>query len=113
MGLPLFGGSDDYDWTIPKSNSTSPNPNPKNFVIKRIEEIGNYLWVLANYPDCPSYGGDKILIYKNMSIRRLKLYKKLDPHFSETGVTPIARFRPDSEGVILSKKFCRISNKEE
>lgn len=109
MGLGLFSGSDDWDFgnnELPKT--TFPNPDPKNFKIKKIEVIGDFTWVLVNYPNCPTFKGDKILIFKGDASRRIKLYNELDPHFSETGLTPIARFRPDSYGVTMSKEFCDL-----
>jgi len=98
--------SDFEDWSMSESKTSFPNPDPKKFKIKKVERIGEYFWVLVNYPDCPSFGGDKILIYNNVAIDRIKIYKELDPHFSTTGLSPVARFRPDSDGIKLSIKFC-------
>lgn len=107
MGLGLFRHWNEDDWSDPlPRNDDPPNPDPTNFKIRKIEKIGDYLWVLVNYPNCNTYGGNKILIFKGITIRRLKMYGILDPHFSESGLTPIARFRPDPEGVRLSFKFC-------
>lgn len=112
MGIKLFGSSfgDDFTWNCndKSPDNTSPDPNPENFKIKQIREIGKYLWVLVNYPNCSTFKGDKILIYRNVTRNRIKLYARLDPHFSETGLSPVARFRPDSDGVELSIKFCEI-----
>ena len=74
-----------------------PNPNPKNFEIKRLYEIGPFVVVWVRYPDCTNYEGNKIMIYeaKEGDIRSLKT---LDPHFCENHLSPIARFEPTERG---------------
>jgi hypothetical protein len=89
------------------NNIKNINPDPYNFEVKDIKKIGNYLWVLMNYPNCTEYNGDKILIYKDISLDRFIKLTRIDPHFRDSIYSPIARFKPDKRGKILSLKFCR------
>lgn len=85
------------------------NPNPENFDITRIELIGDYMVVKVNYPDCTNYEGNKIMVYKDITVKELSSAKILDPHFFEgNGVkSPIARFEPTEEGWQMATFFCR------
>jgi hypothetical protein len=85
------------------------NPNPENFEILRIESIGNYLVVKVHYPDCTNYEGNKIMVYKDVTIKELAEATVLDPHFYKSkGIkSPVARFEPTEEGWNMATFFCR------
>lgn len=81
--------------TIRKPNE----PDPKLFKIVKSEKIGNYLIVLINYPNCTTFGGNKVCVYENVSKKDLESLKELDPHFLNTSrFSPVARFRGDEDG---------------
>jgi len=76
------------------------NPNPNKYEILKYAEVGNYLIVMLNYPDCLNYEGDKILVYKHCKIKDLLKQKSIDPHFSSSKkfYSPVARFEPTEWG---------------
>lgn len=80
-----------------KPNPALPNPNPKNFTVRVANQVGEYCVCLVRYPDCTTFEGDKILVYKADSTKILKR-KELDPHFMEKGLSPVARFPATDEG---------------
>lgn len=113
MGLN-FIGSNDNSYKYNNINPL-PNPNPNRFkIIKYLEKCNNYqksntyLLVLINYPDCKNYEGNKILLFSNLSIEELKRQDKIDPHFSEIQLSPIARFEPTLLGWKLGEKLIDI-----
>jgi hypothetical protein len=109
MGIRLFS-RDSYDDSSynTKSVSNLPNPDPKNYIIKRYIQIDKYLLIEINYPDCTNYEGNKILLYENITLNQLKSQKLIDPHFSENKnyVSPIARFEPTDKGWELALIIC-------
>ena len=90
-------------WDIDKND---PNPDPYNFRLVRILKIGDYKIVLANYPDCTTFGGDKILLFHKSAFNTNAT--KLDPHFCEGQWSPLARFKPNDEGFRMAKELATI-----
>jgi hypothetical protein len=91
-----------------------PNPNPRNFVIRRSLQIGrNWLLVEVNYPDCTNYEGNKILLYRgidrDVTLTALIAQGSLDPHFSNNPdfFSPFARFEPTDDGWNMAKELAR------
>lgn len=95
---------DEDDWS-------SPNPNPGMFSIKRIDSFRNntdvFLVAEINYVGCTNYEGNKICVFKGISREELEEMKYLDPHFSETPFSPIARFKPDKDGWDYARNFVK------
>jgi len=96
MGLSLFSNG----------HTSAPNPDPKNFKIETVsiaKKKCSIVVVEAIYPGCTTFGGRKILVYgaelKQFALRSPEYPKELDPHFSETGLSPIARFPATDEGL--------------
>ena len=92
MGLNLFNRCKSSPYAVPDSN-----PDPANFTIHSELKLGEYLVMLVQYPNCTNYEGQKLLVYSGFKSSKELLKKtngKLDPHFSEEGVSPIARFKP-------------------
>jgi hypothetical protein len=83
-----------------EEQSKLPNPNPSNYKIVKVQQIGDYLLMLINYPDCTNYEGNKILLYKDITLVKLLCQQKLDPHFCNNKKyhSPIARFEPTDFG---------------
>ena len=80
------------------------NPDPKNFIIVNEKEHRGYLILLVKYPNCTNYEGKKLLVYEGFKSSKELLEhnnNKLDPHFSDTVGSPMARFRPRQTSVKL------------
>jgi hypothetical protein len=98
-----------YETPIPKR--IEGNPDPKNYKIGKIVQMNNLLIVKINYPDCKNYEGDKILIFEDVSLEDLMHTKIIDPHFTNAlraHIVPIARFKPDDEGMNMAITFARF-----
>jgi hypothetical protein len=54
----------------------------------------------VRYLDCTNFEGVKVMVYRGQFTT---LPTMLDPHFSESWDSPIARFKPDAEGIGLAK----------
>lgn len=77
------------------------NPNPSVFKILKSEVISNYLVLKVNYPDAKNYEGNKIMVFEGFtSFEALLVASKgqLDPHFSKSKISPVARFEPTKRG---------------
>ncbi len=118
MGLSPFSSSQ-YDHlhtqsTPDKSKKVLPNPNPSNYHIKTMMSIGKYMVILINYPDCTNYEGNKILVYKNVTLEDLNKQGSIDPHFSnnKSKHSPVARFEPTEYGWNLAVSFCKWAVKQ-
>ena len=83
--------------------SSAPNPSPDRFKVTKVEQIGKHLIAQINYFDATNYEGNKLCLYKNLTVNDLLQQKRLDPHFSKTGLSPVARFKPDAEGWDLAR----------
>ena len=116
MGVSPFSrsGSDNYPRTPMGTVDIAgyvppkvPEPNARQFDIKKLWYAGGYCIAVVNYPQCTTYNGDKILVYRSSPEHIIK-QKLLDPHFLEYVFTPIARFSPTpslKEGVGMAKVF--------
>lgn len=110
MGGSLIGSKCDCNCEKTKEEiKIEGNPNPHNYNIMDLREIGNFLIAIINYPDCRNYEGSKILVYEGISKLKLVKQSKLDPHFCENKdcISPIARFEPTSKGFEMAEKFCK------
>ena len=87
-----------------------PNPNPENFDILLLVKSGEFTVAKVKYPDCTNYEGEKILVFKGDVSKELSTAKELDPHFSKDNkLSPIARFKPNAEGLRLALSMGSIS----
>jgi len=78
------------------------------FEIKRHWGMGRFVVLFVNYPNCTNYEGNKILIFENISLKEIRSWRNLDPHFLDDGKSPIARFRPDTDGWEKAKRFIQM-----
>lgn len=87
--------------TASPSNIDAKAPDPKNWKLLEYHKIGPYLIILINYPNCNNFEGKKILVYENCTLDDLVKQKDIDPHFSNdnTKFSPIARFKPNTDGI--------------
>lgn len=83
------------------------NPNPSSYEVVQSVAINGHLLVQIKYPDCTNYEGNKILLYRGLTLKQLLDQKLVDPHFSnsEKYKSPIARFEPTLYGWNLACKI--------
>ena len=73
---------------------TNPlNPDPSNFNVVKVEQVGSLFVSLVEYPNCTNYEGKKLLVSKFDPRERVTL----DPHFAKRSGL-IARFVPTDIG---------------
>ena len=90
----------------------SVNPNPKKYKIMDYEKNSSFLILWIKYLNCTNYEGNKILVYKDVTIEEIKEQGRLDgidPHFSNNKKyhSPVARFEPTEFGLELAQKMCQ------
>jgi hypothetical protein len=92
MGLKLFSSC---ACDTPKAE-VSPG---RDFNILRTKTVGRCLVVEVHYPKATNYEGRKVMVFRDVSDKALRIFKLIDPHFCEKGHTsPLARFAPTTEG---------------
>lgn len=99
------------------------NPDPRNYDVINLMRMGEFVVVRVRYPDCTNYEGVKVLVFdirhfdyleKCAATKKVLRYTRpLDPHFcgSARHPTPVARFKPDREGMKMALAFCRSYRK--
>lgn len=71
-----------------------PNPSPSRWThIDHVQYAEAYA-LKVRYHDCTNYEGVKVMVYEGKYGSRMWL----DPHFTDSPDSPIARFRPDARG---------------
>lgn len=84
------------------------NPDPSKFKIINEEYHNGYLVLMVDYPDCTNFEGRKLLVYEgfenSQQLIKFNLFK-LDPHFADRRGSPIARFKPTDESLILIERM--------
>lgn len=99
MGIGPFSGR---SCSVYPDTVTTPNPDPVVFEIIETWQVKTNVVAKIKYPNCTTYDGIKICVYKDFTCKRLYEQDRLDPHFSDEGVSPIARFKPTVEGLKLA-----------
>ena len=90
-----------------------PNPNPSNYEILSNQLIltrrHHYLILEIKYLDVNNFEGIKILVFRDVSLLMLEKQQDIDPHFSDNKQfhSPIARFIPTEEGMLMALEFCK------
>ncbi len=93
----------------PAAPAPDRNPNPSNFQLLDVEQVGRFVIVVLRYPNCTNYEGKKILVFEGVSARAVRSWKKIDPHFCDGGHTsPIARFEPTERGWTRARRLCEV-----
>lgn len=108
MGIGIFSKSC-YGYSTPEKEYVSINPNPKNFRIEALIELEN-TYVEVFYPDAKNYEGRKVMVYKGKVAEQIMKAAELDPHFSDKGLSPIARFAPTTEGKFIAMRVAKGKN---
>jgi hypothetical protein len=59
------------------------------------------------YPDCTNYEGNKILVFRGVTLIDLVNQRQIDPHFFKDAKvkSPIARFEPTPQGWTMAQVF--------
>lgn len=93
-----------------KKKRKLPNPDPGNYKIVQVQEIEQFLVIRLNYPDCTNYEGNKILVFRDVTLVDLMNQRLIDPHFFQDSKykSPIARFVPTEEGWKMAQAFCKM-----
>lgn len=102
MGMRLFGRC----YTSPANpRAVAPNPDPSRWDLLAVRQYANAYVLTVRYHGCTNYEGVKIMVFRG---RYVPGKRPLDPHFSERGDSPIARFRPDEEGTRLACELAEV-----
>lgn len=110
-GNPARSPNADYSsspTTSTAKTSTGGNPDPNNWKIVKAKEVGKYLILMMQYPDCTNYEGKKIMVFENITLVDLVNQKQIDPHFfpaNKKVKSPIARFEPTDRGWVMAEAF--------
>lgn len=90
-------------------NAPAPNPDPKRWALLDVVEFPHAHVLKVRYYDATNFEGVKVMVYEGEYPGYVK--GSLDPHFAESGASPIARFRPDERGWQLACLFAEgLSN---
>lgn len=100
----------DATQTPTKRNATNSsldlNPDPNNWKILQAKEVGKFLILMMEYPNCTNYEGKKILLFEDITLIDLVNQKQIDPHFfpaNSNFKSPIARFEPTTRGWYMAE----------
>ena len=101
------------NWTVSTHEEPLklPNPDPTKFEIRNSHFINDLVILEVLYPGCTNYEGRKVLVFKKDVYDKLiaKSPVVMDPHFTDKGFAPIARFAPTQEGwdngIIFMKNY--------
>jgi len=90
-------------------HSIGKAPNPLLYEIVKDIVVNNFLIIMVVYPNCTNFEGKKILVFKDITLEKLKEQKLLDPHFSDSKkyIHPIARFIPNDMGWEMAIVLCK------
>ncbi len=110
MGI-YIGRSASHRFGSDKTVYPKGQPNPDQFDIlecypeptNRFSRVEGTYALKVKYPNATNFEGNKILVLEQVSPATLFFLKTLDPHFSETGLAPIARFAPTLKGWRLAQ----------
>lgn len=94
-------------WTNPSEPAAvAPNPDPSRFKILNHYEYNGWTIVKVFYEGCTNFEGNKVLVFdETYAVVVAKSARGMDPHFSSSGLSPVARFEPTTRGWHLAQKF--------
>ena len=81
-------------------SAPAPNPDLKRWRLLNIYQYDNAYVLKVRYLDATNFEGIKVMVYKG---RFVGPKDHLDPHFTPDEDSPIARYRPNEEGVELAR----------
>jgi hypothetical protein len=80
--------------------SPAPNPDPRRWKILNIYQYDHAYVLKVRYLDCTNFEGVKVMVFKG---RFYGPPTELDPHFSRNNNSPVARYKPNNEGLELAR----------
>lgn len=99
-------------------------PNPDQFEVDRIQEVGKCLVMRVIYPSCSkcAYEGAKVMVFEGPAVIDVIKWRRIDPHFRDPGAlagvkatkeapSPIARFPGSEEGWKMAVFFAGIKDR--
>jgi hypothetical protein len=101
MGLSLFKSCG----TRYTPAAPAPNPRPDRWsLLDRWDYRHGYV-LRVHYLDATNFEGVKVLVYRGAFLNRRS--RLLDPHFTPDADSPVARFRPDDDGIAMAKALAK------
>jgi len=82
----------------------NPNPDPTRWETLGVWQFPNAYVIQARYLDCTNYEGVKVMVFRGQYVKRTRL----DPHFSEDTLSPVARFKPTAWGL---EEACNLAER--
>ena len=105
--MGCFAGRGCGVFNTQQSQKTPSAPNPINFRILELIQVGDNVVAKIQYPDCTNFEGIKICVFKNTTTDDIKNRNIIDPHFADNPNAPVARFTPTIEGVLMAVNFAK------
>lgn len=84
-------------------SAPAPNPDPTRWRLLDCHDFIGAHVLIVQYLDCTNYEGRKVMVYVGPYRKR----RHLDPHFTFAPDSPIARFRPDDEGIAMADALAK------
>ena len=76
------------------TNAAAKNPDPSRWALIALQRFNGGYAMRAKYAGCTNFEGEKVMVFRGDYQHRAYL----DPHFSQTGQSPVARFPPTEDG---------------
>jgi hypothetical protein len=84
-------------------------PNPEEFEVAEVEEVGPHLVMMVQYSSCPkcSFDAKKVMVFFGADLKQAIRWRRIDPHFGDpaqetddpkVAPPPRARFPADKVG---------------
>lgn len=81
----------------------APNPSPSRWTYLDHKQFDHAYVLKVRYHDCTNFEGVKVMVYRG----QFRKVSYLDPHFTNSPESPIARFRPDKPGWWMALELAR------
>lgn len=97
----------DAELTKRQEELDARTPNPDEYDIALVEQVGAHLVLKVKYPSCTKcdYDAHKVMVFLNATTFDALRWKRIDPHFREVmpashreAPAPAARFPGSAEG---------------
>ena len=90
-------------------------PNPDEFEIEDVEQVGKHLVMRVKYPSCSkcAWEGLKTMVIPNATLKEAIKWKRIDPHFRKgksdpkEAPSPIARFPGSVEDLKMAIEWAK------
>ncbi len=81
----------------------APNPNPSRWTLLNVDQFDHGYVLTVRYHDCTNWEGVKVMVYRGKYVHQ----GQLDPHFTSSPDSPVARFKPDVEGLTWARSLAK------